>query len=98
MRIGRLFIGWTPTNEKDRVVVASWSYVTGYWRWAVWRSPWRSWRLKIEGGYGPKFQFRPSRKSDMLSANLHIPLIGAFTFSTQPPMPSMKTWSRPRQS
>lgn len=94
MKVGRLFIGWKPTNEKDRVVVASWSYVTGYWRWAVWRSPWLSWRFRFCGAYGPELRFWPTPKSGMFSANLCIPLLGAFNFSTQPPMPAMKTWGK----
>lgn len=94
MKIGRLFVGSAPTNVKDQTVVASWSYVTGYWRWVVWRSPWRSWRCGFGGSYGDGRHFTPGggRLRHPFSCNLWIPLVGAFNISTQPPLPAMKTW------
>lgn len=101
MRIGRLFLGIARTNEKDRVVVASWSYVTGYWRWALYRSPWRSWRVKLSGSYPyPETKTWLQRFSPMgrlghpFGMYVCIPLLGVFSLSTQPPLPAMKKWGR----
>jgi hypothetical protein len=92
MRIGRLFIGKKPTNEAHgRAVLASWSYVTGYWRWALYRSP------AAKGlRFGPCYSMGKTYfAGSHFAAYLNVPLIGYFNLSTQPPMPAMKTWGKP---
>lgn len=91
MRIGRLFVGSKQCNEPDRYVIASWEYVTGYWRWALYRSPWRSWQLKFSGSYKNGFSPHGGWRHPF-GCYLCTPLLGAFSLSTQPPLPAMKRW------
>lgn len=95
MKFRRLFIGIGKTNEKHSVCLASWSYRSGYWRWAIWRRRHRSWKVDFGGGYGfgtKKRFFTPGGRgrSGYVTVNTAIPLVGYFTFSTQPRMDSMK--------
>lgn len=82
MRIGRLFIGAQRTNDRSpKYVLATWSYRGGYWRWALYWSPYFGWR--ICGGPGMDCG-RKYRIGGHFSAWARIPLLGGFSFATQP--------------
>lgn len=93
MKIGRLFVGSAKTNMKDTTVVASWSYVTGYWRWCIYRSPWEKWSISLKPGMAMGTRFWAGKPfTGNFSANLAIPFVGAFNLSTQAALPAMKSW------
>lgn len=83
MHIWRLFVGAKRTNSASEYILASWSYVTGYWRWVIFldRAPrdlatanWIGW-----GGLGWR-----------RSAWVTLPLLGRLSIQTQSSMESMK--------
>ena len=81
MRLGRLRIT-APRGSMG--CVASWSYVTGYWRWALY------WQPKPRG-----FLVRRARNA-MGGVYPHFGMealtpFGCLILATQPAMPSMKT-------
>ena len=97
MTIGRLFIGASRTNEcRPNYVIASWSYATGYWRWALYWTPPQSLRDAIRW---PRIGPCKNQGTEWFghwgitsfSAWAQVPLIGGLSLSTQPPMASMKT-------
>lgn len=98
MKIGRLNIGITKTNEEHRFSVAAWQDKSGYWRWHI------SWTPRTKGfvlirpcyidtaNYEPRY-YTPGGRDSILRGIFHghfsccgiIPLIGGWSFSTQPP-------------
>lgn len=96
MKIGRLFIGASRTNEyRPNYVISSWAYPTGYWRWALYWTPPSNLRDAIRfPRLGPcKNQGREwfgYWGVTSFSGWLVLPLIGKIYLLTQPPMASMK--------
>lgn len=100
MKLRNLFIGWMPTNEAGRHVIASWDDASGYWRWAIRRGPWRSWRFRFGPTYASGTRYRPVPGSGYFGAWLAIPLLGSFSFSMQPPMHKPRqqpAWPAPKR-
>ena len=98
MRIGRLFLGASRTNEMSchRYTVASWSYETGYWRWAIWwtkpatlRELFRVPRIGPGMAGGTRWSV-----GAMASGWAVLPVLGSLSFTTQPLMESMKHFRR----
>lgn len=87
MKIGKLFIGSRPTNDEGRNVIASWTHANGYWRWALYRSPWPAFKFKFGGVYGEEpRRFTPYGSGlRYFGAHLCLPYVGSFSLSTQPP-------------
>jgi len=82
MRIANLFIGAQRTNDSSpRCLIASWQHRNGYWRWALYWSPYFGWRIKGGPGMacGTKY-----RIGGHISVWALIPLLGGFSFATQP--------------
>lgn len=87
MRIGRLNIGISNTNEDNNFVLAAWAHESGYWRWCIWLR-----RIKVRRpGFGPskamgtKYRITCGRTIGWIGAWLAVPFVGVFSFSTQPP-------------
>lgn len=81
MRIWRLFVGAMPCSDQRSYVVASWQYVTGYWRWCIWFYPNdRGWPRIAPASHDWWSHF---------ATRIRTPF-GTFNFSTQQPMESMK--------
>jgi len=84
VKIGRLQIGKKATNEENNYTLASWQHKCGYWRWAIWWRP---------AAPGTKLRFGPNadcgkrywlgRGSGHFAAWATVPMLGAFSFSTQ---------------
>lgn len=84
MKIGRFKIH-PPHGSMG--CIAEWSYVTGYWRWALyWSSACKGFGIQrtknITGSNYPHF-----------GLSVLTPL-GTLRLATQPPMPSMKNYER----
>ena len=87
MNIWRLNIGVRRTSERTRFVLASWAYVTGYWRWHI--SFRRHPRIQEQRRIG--FAGMPGH----WGAWVVLPLLGTLSIQTQPPMESMKRYPTP---
>ena len=89
MKIGRLRIGKTPTNEENNYTLAAWQHKCGYWRWAIW---WRPATLGMKLGFGPSAavgtRYWLGRGSGHFAAWATVPMLGALSFSTQPKLRS----------
>lgn len=101
MKIGKLFIGKSSTNEARNYVLASWAHPGGYWRWAIYlrrmSAPAPSEVLSGSKPSLPTFGFGPSmacgtryslgglRNWWWFGAWMHIAGIGTLSISTQPP-------------
>lgn len=101
MKIGRLRIGRERTNETGKYVIASWAYVTGYWRWHIrWTPPTTLRSAFRRPRCGPSMasgtMLRTGRGWNMghWGAWADLPIVGALSISGQPRMDSMK--SRPK--
>lgn len=94
MKIGRLFVGVSDTNEDRRKVVASWQHRDGYWRWHVSWYPKAKRHALLTGGYVGG-HFTPGGWDSVwrglfnghFSAYGWLPMVGGWGFSTQPPFP-----------
>ena len=78
MKIWRLKVGPIRTNNRALFLLASWSYVTGYWRWAIY------WNRNIQPS-GKRFGWFGRRE-----AWVTFPRLGVLSIQRQPPMESMK--------
>lgn len=99
MKIGRLRIGVEATNEDSRKTVASWCHPGGYWRWHVsWYPNNKGFVLAHPGFINDEWKpayWTPGGRDSVLrgifsghfSAWGTIPLIGGWSFITQPPYP-----------
>lgn len=78
MKLGRLYLGFKPTNEATTRIMASWTQPSGYWKWTLFRQPYRSWKLL----YGPSFvngtKYRPMPESSHFGCWGLRPFIGTF--------------------
>lgn len=94
MRIGRLFLGLSRTNETAfrSFVIASWSYETGYWRWHVrWKTPSR---FLILPRFGPSYASGTRyRVGHHFGCWIQLPFLGSLAFVTQPRFREMERWS-----
>lgn len=95
MKLGRLFVGKRVCNESNRFILASWSYVTGYWRWSIDYRKYENikatfkWPI-IRPSYNSGEMYSPSK--GRFGAYIVIPFFGCISIDTQPPLPSMKKW------
>lgn len=97
MRIGRLFIGAQRTSEMHSVnySIASWTYQTGYWRWAIFWSPPKSWRAafclpRMGPSWASGTRWFISPRWTSIGCWLRLPLIGGLSLHTQPAFEAMK--------
>ena len=82
MKIGNLFVGAQRTNDTSpKWMIASWVHANGYWRWALFWSPYLEWKPRAGPGMAMGRRFRIGGR---LSAWACIPLLGDFHFATQP--------------
>lgn len=98
MKIGRLRIGVMPTNEDSRKTVAVWQHKSGYWRWCLSWYPNNRGFILIHPAYiNDKWEpayWTPGARDSVLRGIFSghfscwgtVPLIGGWSFSTQPPM------------
>jgi hypothetical protein len=89
------------TSELSRrcYVIASWIYVTGYWRWAIYWTPPTSLRNAFRwprGGPGMDGGKRLSVCGNW-SAWADLPIVGALSIRGQPALPAMKHWPAERK-
>jgi hypothetical protein len=84
MHIWRLFVGAKRTNSTGEYILASWSYVTGYWRWVIYWS-----RAPRDGATAKRVGFF-KRANYCRQAWIALPMLGRLSIQTQPPMESMK--------
>ena len=94
-KIKKLFIGIRKCNEKDRFILASWEYLSGYWIWCLdFRKPktiLSTMKLPIPR---PLYRTYKNNTAFIISkgrfgAQIIIPFIGILSFKTQPIMKSM---------
>lgn len=89
MKIGRLRIGKTPCSDGKSFSVAAWQHACGYWRWSLHWSP-REAGQRIRFNFGPTYamgtRYWLGRGSGHFGAYCTLPLIGSFSFQTQPPL------------
>lgn len=88
MKIGRLRIGKLLCSDQKTLSLASWEHVTGYWRWCLQWTPRRPGQ-RIGFAFGPRYamgtKYWLGRGSGHWGAWMTLPMIGGFSFSTQPP-------------
>ncbi|WP_225765194.1 hypothetical protein [Stenotrophomonas sp. Marseille-Q4652] len=94
MKIGRLHIGKRETNEENRFTLASWQHRCGYWRWALWWAPAiEGMKLRFGPGMAMGTRYWLGRKSGHFSAWATIPVVGGFSFKTQPKLRHNTYWT-----
>ncbi len=87
MRIGKLEVGISKTNESNRFVLASWAHASGYWRWCLClrRMKVRLPRFGPSMSMGTKYRITCGRGTGWIGVWLAVPFFGVLSFSTQPP-------------
>lgn len=93
MKIGRLRIGKQLCSDHRSYSIASWQYVTGYWRWCLYWWPADKSDLVLK--FGPSFASGTRYHGGIghFGCWLRLPR-GMLSFSTQPPFPEMKRWTK----
>lgn len=87
MKIGRLFIGLKKCSDPGEYVIADWSLLNGYWRWAIFlRKPNAHIRSFKFPWFGPSYDsgkiYWASKGS--FGAWLKIPYVCGLGINTQP--------------
>ena len=87
MQIGRLYLGFRRTNEASTRLMALWTQPSGYWKWTIFRQPYRSYKPS----FGPSFvdgtKYRPMPRSSHFGCWVCLPFLGVFMFTIQPDYP-----------
>lgn len=95
-QIGRLWFGIRPTNESHRFILAGMdsdpTRFFSQWHWAIYWSPWISWKILAQGSYCLDHTYPCKRRSIHPGGNKNsghmafyvcIPLLGQFSYSRQ---------------